>query len=88
MVGLGESWDEILEVLYDLASWEVDILTIGQCLQPSRKHLTMDRFYPMEEFAKLRKIALEMGFNWVESAPLIRRSYHADKQVMALSLMW
>ena len=88
MVGLGEEWAEILAVMQDLADWGVDILTIGQYLQPSKKHLPMERYYTMEEFAELKRIGLEMGFKWVESAPLVRSSYHADKQVMALSPMW
>jgi lipoic acid synthetase len=88
MVGLGETWDELLAVMRDLASWGVDILTVGQYLQPSRKHLPMDRFYAMEEFASLKELGLNMGFKWVESAPLVRSSYHADKQVLALSPMW
>jgi lipoyl synthase len=88
MVGLGEEWDEILAVMQDLADWGVDILTIGQYLQPSNKHLPMERYYTMEEFAELKRIGLEIGFKWVESAPLVRSSYHADKQVMALSPMW
>jgi lipoic acid synthetase len=88
MVGLGEEWDEILAVMQDLVDWGVDILTIGQYLQPSKKHLPMERYYTMEEFAELKRIGLDMGFKWVESAPLVRSSYHADKQVMALSPMW
>ncbi len=88
MVGLGEEWDEILAVMQDLVGWGVDILTIGQYLQPSKKHLPMERYYTMAEFAELKRLGLEMGFQWVESAPLVRSSYHADKQVMALSPMW
>lgn len=88
MVGLGETWGEILEVMQDLVDRGVNILTIGQYLQPSRKHLPMDRYYTMDEFAELKRLGLEMGFDWVESAPLVRSSYHADKQVQALSPMW
>ncbi len=88
MVGLGEEWDEIIEVMKDLVEWGVDILTIGQYLQPSNAHLPMERYYTMDEFVKLKQIGLEMGFKWVESAPLVRSSYHADKQVMALSPLW
>lgn len=88
MVGLGETWGEVLEVMQDLAEWGVDILTIGQYLQPSKKHLPMDRYYRMAEFAELKQIGLDLGFKWVESAPLVRSSYHADKQVMSLSPMW
>jgi lipoic acid synthetase len=88
MLGLGEEWDEILVVMQDLVNWGVDILTIGQYLQPSKRHLPMERYYTMAEFAELKRLGLEMGFKWVESAPLVRSSYHADKQVMALSPMW
>jgi len=81
-------WDEFLSVMQDLADWGVDILTIGQYLQPSKKHLPMERYYTMDEFAELKRIGLEMGFKWVESSPLVRSSYHADKQVRALSPMY
>lgn len=88
MLGLGEEWDEILEVMQDLADWGVDILTIGQYLQPSRKHLPMERYYTLDEFVDLKRLGLELGFKWVESAPLVCSSYYADMQVMALSPMW
>lgn len=85
MVGLGETFDEIVETMRDLAELKVDILTIGQYLQPSKKHLPIERYYTLEEFDELRKIGLELGFKWVESGPLVRSSYHADKQVRELS---
>ena len=88
MVGLGEEWDEILATMGDLVDWGVDILTIGQYLQPSKKHLPIERYYTMAEFAELKRLGLAMGFKWVESAPLVRSSYHADKQARALSPMW
>ncbi|HDD60973.1 MAG TPA: lipoyl synthase [Chloroflexi bacterium] len=84
MVGLGESLDEIKETMRDIRSWEVDILTIGQYLQPSRNHLPVDRFYHPVEFEELKEYGLELGFKWVESAPLVRSSYHAAEQVRAL----
>jgi len=87
MVGLGEEWDELLAVMQDLVEIDVDILTIGQYLQPSRKHLPIDRYYTPQEFEDLRRIGYEMGFRWVESGPFVRSSYHADKQVAALSRM-
>lgn len=87
MVGLGETWDELLATLQDLHEWGVDILTIGQYLQPTRQHWPIERYYTPEEFAQLKQIGLEMGFKWVESGPLVRSSYHADKQVEALSKM-
>jgi lipoic acid synthetase len=65
----------------------VDILTIGQYLQPSKKHLAMERYYTMEEFAELREYGKEIGFKWVESNPLVRSSYHAAEQVRALSVV-
>jgi lipoyl synthase len=85
MVGLGESMDEVKETIADLHSWGVQILTIGQYLQPSRRHVQVDRFYRPEEFAELEQYALEVGFDWVESAPLVRSSYHAAEQVRVLS---
>lgn len=85
MVGLGETMDEIKTVMRDLQSWSVDILTIGQYLQPSRKHIAISRYYTLEEFAELKQFGLEIGFKWVESAPLVRSSYHAVEQVRALS---
>jgi lipoic acid synthetase len=85
MVGLGETFDEVAEVIRDLASWGVDILTIGQYLQPSKQHMEIDRYYTLEEFAELKRIALDLGFKWVESGPLVRSSYHAEQQVRYLS---
>lgn len=84
MVGLGETMDELKAVMRDLRAWEVDILTIGQYLQPSRRHLPIERYYTLEEFAELKEYALSIGFRWVESAPLVRSSYHAAEQVRAL----
>ncbi len=85
MVGLGEEMDEVKEVIRDLRSWDVDILTIGQYLQPSRKHLPIARYYTLEEFEELKAFGLDLGFKWVESGPLVRSSYHAAEQVRALS---
>jgi lipoyl synthase len=85
MLGLGETMDEVKDVLRDLRSWGVDIITIGQYLQPSRQHLPIMRYYTMEEFAELKIFGLEIGFKWVESGPLVRSSYHAADQVRALS---
>ena len=84
MVGLGESMDEVKDTLQLLRSWNVDILTIGQYLQPSRHHLPIERFYTLEEFQELKEYGLKIGFRWVESAPLVRSSYHAAEQVRAL----
>ncbi len=85
MLGLGETMHEIKAVMRDLRSWGVDILTIGQYLQPSRRHLPIERYYTLEEFAELKQYGEKLGFGWVESAPLVRSSYHAVEQVRALS---
>jgi lipoyl synthase len=87
MLGLGETNDEVKEVMRDLRSWGVDILTIGQYLQPSRQHLPIKRFYTMDEFEDFKNYGMEIGFKWVESAPLVRSSYHAAEQVRALSIV-
>jgi len=80
MVGLGEEWDEILAVLDDLRRVDVDIVTIGQYLQPTKQHLPIARYYHPDEFAELMNEGYARGFKWVESAPLVRSSYHADGQ--------
>lgn len=85
MVGLGEEWDEIVQVLADLRSVGVQILTIGQYLRPSEKHLAMTRYYAPAEFRQLKEIALGLGFGHVESGPLVRSSYHAHEQADALT---
>jgi lipoic acid synthetase len=85
MLGLGETLDEVKTTMRDLRSWGVDILTIGQYLQPSRQHLPIARYATPEEFAELRAFGLEIGFKWVESGPLVRSSYHAAEQVRVLS---
>lgn len=87
MVGLGEQFDEVKAVMRDLRDWGVDILTIGQYLQPSKRHFPITRYYTMEEFAELKAFGAEIGFKWVESAPLVRSSYHAHEQVQALSIV-
>jgi lipoic acid synthetase len=84
MLGLGETIDEVRQVMRDLRHWGVDILTLGQYLQPSRKHLPIARYYTPEEFAELKEYGLSIGFRWVESGPLVRSSYHAAEQVRAL----
>jgi lipoic acid synthetase len=85
MVGLGETFDEVVAVMQDLANCGVDILTVGQYLQPSKQHLPVERFYLPEEFDRFEQIGKEMGFKWVESGPLVRSSYRADQQVRELS---
>jgi lipoic acid synthetase len=80
MVGIGEAFDEVVEVLKDLRAHDCDMLTVGQYLQPSRHHLAVERFMPPEEFEQLARIATDLGFSQVASAPLVRSSYHADLQ--------
>ncbi len=87
MVGLGEEFAEVQEVMRDLRSWGVDILTIGQYLQPSKRHLPIVRYYTLDEFQALKEYGYSIGFKWVESAPLVRSSYHAAEQVRALSVL-
>ena len=85
MVGLGETTEEVQATMRDLRAWGVDILTIGQYLQPTRKHLPIERYYTPEEFVALKRYGEEIGLRWVESGPLVRSSYHAEQQVRALS---
>ena len=80
MVGLGETWDEILRTMGDLRSVDCDLLTIGQYLRPSQKHVALARWYTPEEFAELKREAEALGFQHVASGPLVRSSYHADEQ--------
>jgi lipoic acid synthetase len=86
MVGLGETFDEVVEVLRDLRRVDCQILTIGQYLRPSAAHLPMDRYYTPDEFQELKRIALELGFGHVESGPLVRSSYHAHEQAESYGL--
>ena len=81
MLGLGETHDEVVQVMRDLRAADVDILTLGQYLQPSKKHLPLIEYIPLEEFAELKRLGGEMGFRHVESGPLVRSSYHADEAV-------
>lgn len=84
MVGLGETFDEVVDTMRDLRNVQVDILTIGQYLQPTKEHWPIDRYYTPDEFAGFKRIGLELGFRWVESAPLVRSSFNADLQAQAL----
>ncbi len=81
MVGAGETWDEVLLTMADIAGTGCDILTVGQYLQPSPAHAPVLRYYPPEEFVRLKAHGLEMSFRHVESGPLVRSSYHAAEQV-------
>lgn len=80
MVGLGETWSEIIETMRDLRSVDCDLLTIGQYLRPSEKHTPLSRWYTPDEFDELRQEGEAMGFRHVASGPLVRSSYHADEQ--------
>jgi lipoic acid synthetase len=86
MVGLGETFDEVVETMLDLRAVSVDILTVGQYLQPTRQHTPIARYYTPEEFAEFKRIGLTMGFRWVESAPLVRSSYNAERQARELQV--
>jgi lipoic acid synthetase len=81
MLGIGESEEEIIETLDDLRNSGVDILTMGQYLQPTKAHLEVKEFVTPEKFQKLKQIALDKGFKYVESGPLVRSSYHAEKHL-------
>ena len=80
MVGLGETWDEILRTMSDLRSVDCDLLTIGQYLRPSQKHVALAKWYTPEEFDELKREAEALGFRHAASGPLVRSSYHADEQ--------
>ncbi|MFB4163158.1 lipoyl synthase [Alteribacillus sp. JSM 102045] len=81
MIGLGETKEEIINTMDDLRAHDVDIMTIGQYLQPTKKHLKVQKYYTPDEFAELKDIAMKKGFSHCESGPLVRSSYHADEQV-------
>jgi len=85
MLGLGERRDEVVEVMRNLRAAQVDILTLGQYLQPTKEHLPVDRFYTPDEFSELRNVGLSLGFVFVVSGPLVRSSYHAEKQEILLN---
>jgi lipoyl synthase len=81
MLGLGETWDEVLDAMRLLRDADIDVLTIGQYLRPSAQHLPLVKYYTPAEFMALRRIGMEMGFRHVQSGPLVRSSYHAAEQV-------
>jgi len=81
MLGLGETKEEVIETMNDLAAVNLDVLTLGQYLQPTTKHLTVQRFVHPDEFAEFREIGYSLGFDYVESGPLVRSSYHSEKHV-------
>ena len=81
MLGLGETHEEVIETMEDLRSVNVDILTLGQYLQPTVKHLPIHEFVTPQRFDEYKRLGLEMGFRYVESGPLVRSSYHAEKHL-------
>jgi lipoyl synthase len=83
ILGMGETTEEVVEVMRDLRERNVDILTLGQYLRPSSEHLPLDRYYTPDEFSELARIGRDMGFRHVEAGPLVRSSYHAWEQVQA-----
>ena len=81
MLGLGETKDEVINTMKDLRDVGVSIMTIGQYLQPTSKHLPVDRFISPKEFSEYKSIGHSLGFKHVESGPLVRSSYHAEKNI-------
>lgn len=81
MLGLGESESEVIETMQDLRNAQVDIITLGQYLQPTPRHLAVQEFIHPEQFERYKQIGLDMGFRYVESGPLVRSSYHAEKHL-------
>lgn len=85
MVGLGETFDKVVETMLDLRAVGVDILTVGQYLRPTRQHAPIMWYYTPQEFAEFRRAGLAMGFRWVEFGPLVRSSYNALAYMSCLS---
>jgi lipoic acid synthetase len=83
MLGLGETREEVIQTMKDLAASGVDVITIGQYLQPTKKHLAVQRFVHPDEFAEFREIGYQLGLDYVESGPLVRSSYHSERHVVA-----
>jgi len=82
MLGLGETKEEVIQTIKDLAESKVDVITIGQYLQPTKKHLPVQRFVHPDEFKEYREIGYELGIDYVESGPLVRSSYHSEKHIV------
>lgn len=83
MLGLGETKEEVIQTLKDLNNAGCDVVTIGQYLQPTKKHLPVHRFVHPDEFAEYREIGYSLGLDYVESGPLVRSSYHSERHVVA-----
>lgn len=82
MLGLGETKKEVIQTMHDIKDSNVDVITIGQYLQPTKKHLDVQRFIHPDEFAEFREIGYSLGFDYVESGPLVRSSYHSEKHII------
>jgi lipoyl synthase len=82
MLGLGEAKEEVMQTMNDLRESDVDVITVGQYLQPTKQHLPVHRFVHPDEFSEFREIGYQLGFDYVESGPLVRSSYHSDKHVL------
>ncbi len=87
MLGLGETRDEVIQTLKDLYNAGCDVVTLGQYLQPTKKHLPVQRFVHPDEFAEYRTIGYELGLDYVESGPLVRSSYHSEKHVKSTKVI-
>jgi lipoic acid synthetase len=87
MAGLGETEEEVVDLMADLRRADVDIFTVGQYLQPTRKHLPVMKFYTPQEFKRLHDAGMEAGFVYVESGPLVRSSYHAGRATEAMEAL-
>ena len=83
MLGLGEAKEEVVQTLRDLANAGCDVVTVGQYLQPSKRHLPVHRFVHPDEFAEYRELGYSFGLDYVESGPLVRSSYHSERHVFA-----
>ena len=83
MLGLGETREEVIQTLTDLRDNGCDVVTIGQYLRPTQRHLPVDRFVHPDEFAEYREIGYQLGLDYVESGPLVRSSYHSERHVFA-----
>jgi lipoic acid synthetase len=83
MLGLGETKEEVIQTMTDLHNSGCDVITIGQYLQPTKKHLAVHRFVHPDEFAEYREIGYNLGLDYVESGPLVRSSYHSERHVVA-----
>ena len=80
MLGLGESTDEVVQTLKDMREYGINMLTLGQYLQPGRHHLAVEKYYTPDEFDRLKSVAESLGFSNVAAGPMVRSSYHADLQ--------